>query len=1337
MLSTANRPALRPRPPGQRRASHQEHVQQLAQSANADGDTCSAHNASPSPSRAPFSDIRNTVPTPTVDADYSSDLAFDPKSGADPISRVPADTQTADQHESLTPSSSAEELDHALLAGLDRYELEELLIQASRKVREREQKLVVAANIGKALLEKNLTLQSGIMTSMASTSSMFGLTDIEAMVNGFATPQQMPCTHDTDPYASPRPLNSPPTTDIDIHSQGDISPGRAESDTTPIAHTVALTDAESDYFSRPMTCATAQHLDNKSSATDASASGRNRSIWTPSDAGLIASQPCSPSASICSFASQSLLSPIDTMSRAPSKRNPHERGHRSRPSLLQLQAFEAQRQLASLGEQNDVLYQQISELQHEAESARYEGSKKLGKLNKEIRGLKAELEAATRRNVELETGHLPPRLSSAPRSPLRDFMARSRQEASSPLLIRSRAHQQAFVSHESFIPSPFSGHQPTSDHQKILPSTSNLEDLVLSAQATTGESALLAQLLAKIKELEETNHAMAKAEEDFGSRMGRAMEEDERLRDAFNTVGQDLGVDAAASASSGSPEKARKTADFLSTMSSAKMPALQSGFITPSHSLSSVDSVAWPDVPSLLSPISPGNKRRAPGNRHTIEHRKTIRSAISRAKKELAADLWRFSSYEVPASVEYMSRSSTEQSLGTYSVDLSASSSAASSPKAKGLDRKVSSSSMTRPRIRITPSMEDLGRRRKKQEEVITVPAQKTSAAGDWQDVNSPIVPDFSQHTSLSPSDAVQTYSARLKKDASLNRTDRDSLARMRVKPSEAPTSGAGVMHFLLPSQQKSFNPSARVRRSRSKSSSFGSEASFRHRAGSMPQSSDPFTSAPMPSNEPTLQHSPASTCSHRGRTLESEFGSIFGGDERKHDFDDDLPQRRRPAAASMLTAADVPNLQPLVLRSAKSATALVLRPSIAPQVQSDRPTSNMGRLVPENKEEHADDLECVLTQSVHDPIEDVFLGDSPLRPRDAALLSQVDAEERGAWLADHPIIEPGGLQDEDEPRGAQFDLISSVVEQQAVAWADDDDYGRTISKCEAIKLGLLAPDSSPLAGRSARLLQDKSRRGNSFFGMTRPFNSKGKKPARSPKEASPFRLEIESSEQVEHRLRIKSSLRRRRQQLLRERGFGEEWEHDAHSQEQEEQLVATYVPTPQRLQEKRRQTLTTGRSNDWSSSSDSGSPFPNRDLRRSTQQWVRDLACVSPAAKRQGRSDATPEEDYDQDMMALDCVRQEDADFEFLDCPSWKKQGGRGTDYFPTSFRARYRPDMVKQRVAHVSQVTYGWVEEWVQFAFVVFLAFVVMVEQGPNRNMRRGRPNAGAPLSLLNTAE
>ncbi len=335
--------------------------------------------------------------------------------------------------------------------------------------------------------------------------------------------------------------------------------------------------------------------------------------------------------------------------------------------------------------------------------------------------------------------------------------------------------------------------------------------------------------------------------------------------------------------------------------------------------------------------------------------------------------------------------------------------------------------------------------------------------------------------------------------------------------------------------------------------------------------------------NRPRSPLTPGSTSSHRARrTLGSELGSIFGGDDRKHDFDDDLPQRRR-SAASVATSPTRPDLQPLVLRrSSANASALELRSKIKADIQSDRPTANFGRLVPENEEEHQDDLECVLAQSVHGKMDDVLLDDSPVRPRDAALLSRVMAEEQGDWLAGQPIIESGGLQDEDEPRGAQFDLINAVVQHQAVAWADDDDYGRTISQREAIKLGLLAPSSSSLIGRGARLLTGKTKYDGSSFGPYTKSDGKKTKQTDGSKAATPFRLEIESSDQVDHRLRIESLLRRRRQELLRQRDLAQEWEQDAFEQEQEEQLVATYAPTPQRMQEKRRRALASNDSKAW-----------------------------------------------------------------------------------------------------------------------------------------------------------
>ncbi|GAK65937.1 uncharacterized protein PAN0_010d4159 [Moesziomyces antarcticus] len=1334
MLSQA---ASRPRPPGLRRISSQRPSQHdEAQQPDAATPQCVADDASSTPHRSPFSDVLNRIHDPTVktlDKSLSSSPSTQSQTKTYMPTGQPACDDMIDENEgaplhTIPSSLSQQDLDPSWLGALERHELEELLIEASRKVREREQKLVVAANIGKALLEKNLSLRSGIMSSMASSSSLFGLADIEAMIEDFADPSDATSSANLEDqglddgpaqYPSSRPMYSPPTTDIDIQSQGPFSPARSEPDNTPLAHPVLPGTTGSDYFTQPTS--DRSDLPSRSSALDAPYSPIVVSTWVPNESGLVPSQPCSPSASIRSFASQAFLSPVDSVSRAPFKNGRANTRHRSRPSLVQIQALEAQRQLASLGEQNDVLHQQIAELQHEAESARFDGSKRLNRLNKEIRGLKAELEAATKRNIELETSTSSTRPSS--RTPLRSPANRESlsQEPKSPLFSLDRRH--GAPSAATLLPDsmPAAKDDPVSEQHGLAPSTSTLEDLVRSTQSTNGESALVVQLLAKIKELEETNAVMAKAELDFGNRVGRAMEEDERLRDAFNTVGQDLGKDA----TFGALGQASGNVDSHPHHSPSKVAALQPGFMTPSGSQRSLASLASSDTSSPVASLSPGQRRRAPGNRHIIEHRKTVRAAIRRAKKELAAEIWNPNGEQPLASGTTLSRSSTEQSLGTYSIDLSGESSAASSPRSRGLHRKSSASSFGlgpagRPRIRITPSIEDLGRRRKTQERIITGPAHDSSPAEDWQDVITPTLASFPRQDTLRPADAVQSHAHRSADETLEERGRERSPARTSWQASAASSPATDMLAYLSPSRQWSSDPTARVRRSRSRSSSFVSDGRSAHSPSLRLHSPDSYLGS-----RPRTTQSPASASSQRGRTLGSELGSIFGGDDRKNDFDDDLPQNRRTVvSATQIAGAVAP--QSLVLATNK-AMPLQLWTPVRRRVESDRPTANVGRLVPENTSEHTDDLECVLAHPAHAHVDDVFLDGSPLRPRDAALLTRVEDGERGEWLAGEPIIEAGGLQDEDEPRGAQFDLISAVVENEAVAWADDDDYGRTISQRDAVKLGLLAPSPSTANVRSLRAIADRSMRGTSIFTSTKASHKGKAKQSGGTRGAVPFRLEIESSEQVEDRLRLESLLRRRRLDLLRERGFSDGRTPDEYDRKQEDQLVAMYAPTPRRMHEKRRRAL----EGDPSRSQLALSP-QSRESSHSMRQWLRDVSSVSPSVR-------DDEDRRDAGNLDLDCIGPEDGEFELLDCPSWKKQGGRGTDYFPTSFRARYRPAMVKQRAAHVSQVTYAWVEEWVQFAFVVFLAFVVMVEQGPNRAMHRAKAQAkgGAVQALMPKAE
>ncbi|PWY99561.1 hypothetical protein BCV70DRAFT_148227, partial [Testicularia cyperi] len=1311
--------ASRPRPPAHRNSHRAPDI------------STSDHACSNADKDSPSTDVKHTATSVPISPSQPSQ-----KSGA----RRTVLAEMQDNHISPLRAQSNQTEDSALawLGELDRDELETMLLDAGRKIREREQKLMIAANIGKALLEKNLTLRSGIMTSMASSTSLYGLSDIEAMIDEFSAQQ----TRDADPAASSTDerwraaasgsiLNSPPTTDVDISSPAHASPEAGnDSDITPLAHqtppkaqgTAAVDTAKRDYFSaRPSSSSSGFYSNHPTSSAQQSP---QKAIWVPSDAGLIASQPCSPSASIVSFASRS--SAIHQLSHhgEGSTDDPvwrEARGshavsrHRHRPSLLQLQALENQRQLASLSEQNDVLHEQISELQREAEGARRDGSKRLNRLNREIRGLKAELEAATRRNIELETGNASSQPPSALRpSPIR-FAVHGRPEAPASPSLHVRAGRSPLVrSSNSWFTDAENDDDKMQVGEQLPPSTSNLEAMVQSAGIdTVGESALMAQLLAKIKELEETNAAMAAAEEDFGSRVGRAMEEDERLRDAYkavehSTVGTDRDTSHIDDTAGQENDEAQEVSRILG--SDAFVARQQNhSFMTPSNSGVSLSqlsaSSSFSQTPSSVS-ASPLRSRRAPGNRHIIEHRKTIRAAIRKTKREFGTERIAMVDAEshLPAS-GVLSRSSTQSSLGTYSIDLSAGSSAASSPRRHELLHRASASSLGvagRPRIRITPSIEDLGRRRKIQEEVVAGPISSQPGSGDWQDLDL-VLPSNVPAGSLKPSDALHRVAHRLS-SASLSSLgdpaspDRGRRAAhhttKRLISTPAIASRLGQPSDFLSPFSLSPSPSRVVRRSRSRSSSFGSDRSFTldadpfRFAAAGGARSVPGTEAKVGASLPLERNT-----SSRGRTLGSELGSIFGGDDRKHDFDDDLPRNRRGTTHTSSSGSTVAEGALAVAVWRPDGSVASPRRQLVSRLgaQTDRPTANFGRLVPEDEEEHVDDLECILSQSVCSQSEGIALSSSPLRDRDASLLARVQAENSGEWLAQEPVIEAGGLQDRDEPRSAQFDLIGRVVERQAVAWADDDDYGKTISEREAVKLGLLQSSAATASG-TLRTLRRGAKR-SMLFGLS--GGSSGGK-----------RLEIESAEQAARRTQLETLLRHRRAQLLRERGYDPDW-----SAAEEDELAATYAFSPQRVRDRSRRALAT-RDLDGGCWPDSAASPDHLGTHMSTEDWVKGMALVERSSTQQI------------DERRSDGGRSsEEGEFEMLDCPTWKKQGGRGTDYFPTSFRARYHPAMMKQRATVATQMTYGWVEDWIQFALVVFLAFLVTVEQGPGRVLRGQR--------------
>ena len=74
--------------------------------------------------------------------------------------------------------------------------------------------------------------------------------------------------------------------------------------------------------------------------------------------------------------------------------------------------------------------------------------------------------------------------------------------------------------------------------------------------------------------------------------------------------------------------------------------------------------------------------------------------------------------------------------------------------------------------------------------------------------------------------------------------------------------------------------------------------------------------------------------------------------------------------------------------------------------------------------------------------------------------------------------------------------------------------------------------------------------------------------------------------------------------------------------------------------------------------------------------------------------------------------------DFELLDLdPSKKRPGKRGTDFYPVSVRARYKPAVVKQRFKQASVEAVTWASAWATFSIVMVFAFLVAFTRGPKR--------------------
>ena len=247
-------------------------------------------------------------------------------------------------------------------------------------------------------------------------------------------------------------------------------------------------------------------------------------------------------------ASPLTTSKTPTLSRAPS----HSRRFSVTPKAL-----------AALSEHNTELLSQLTQIQDETSRANLDGKRKLRQLEKEIAGLRAELDFAQERNGELEE-----QIGNAEHDKQMEDKRREREAKLKAL--RARASTATGEGVKDYAPAhPFGGSPipaiktprrriPTTQTEGI---SSDKEEIPLFASTavldfedglsppdprraslgpvSAGEFAVISQLLAKIEELEKANREMVAASQKRDERLRKVTEEANVIRQAYENLEED------------------------------------------------------------------------------------------------------------------------------------------------------------------------------------------------------------------------------------------------------------------------------------------------------------------------------------------------------------------------------------------------------------------------------------------------------------------------------------------------------------------------------------------------------------------------------------------------------------------------------------------------------------------------------------------------------------------------------------------------------------------------------------------------------------------------------
>lgn len=452
---------------------------------------------------------------------------------------------------------------------MDRDQLEKLLIQANQVIKERERDLGIAAAVGQALLDKNLSLRE----KYSSVSSRFpSLNSLERLI-----------ADQTPTATTPLPRYSPPHKEKEDHSSIVTSQGSAFNLRTSGSegYFAGISPSSSiERIKRIRELSTSPRKANQHAWETANETPWKKGVvpWSPKKDHFVPSQPPSPY------------------------------GERSQDDSsnfnVAFASSKTHRQLDLIAQENDELLEQLAQLQLENEEAKRDGGKRLKKLRREIDGLRTELEATQARNSLLEQGASTyteaPSGKENEQYPKRKVWRRRgtfplKKDTWCPNPNDGPSCADTLVPKIESSPTPEDALHPFTEQPGLTGSNKSDTFEPRLRDAMDGEQALVSQLMAKVQELEEMNALLAHQANERDGRIGQFMQDSERIRDAYEA---------------------------------AECEAVNDMEVADGAHLSEQSHPHTPISSSKNTPTSQ-SRRRAVGNRYLIEGRKTLLAAMS------------------------------------------------------------------------------------------------------------------------------------------------------------------------------------------------------------------------------------------------------------------------------------------------------------------------------------------------------------------------------------------------------------------------------------------------------------------------------------------------------------------------------------------------------------------------------------------------------------------------------------------------------------------------------------------------------------------------------------